>query len=134
MGPQAVVTLEVGINPDGTYSFTDVEIPLNRIFIAELTYDVLTSQSGFVVVAEGDTSVLVPTITLFGTTTDTSALVVDEMRLRVTTNCPPGEYGLVVGVLRPDNQTAVPVTARPSAANQGQEDAVLVGTVEVVSA
>ena len=60
--------------------------------------------------------------------------VVDEMRLRVTANCPPGEYGLVVGVLRPDNQTAVPVTARPSAANQGQEDAVLVGTVEVVSA
>jgi hypothetical protein len=59
--------------------------------------------------------------------------VVDEMRLRVTPNCPVGEYGLMIGVLRPDNQTAVPVTARPGAA-YGQEDAVLVGTVEVQTA
>lgn len=57
--------------------------------------------------------------------------VVDEMRLRIAPNCPPGEYGLMVGVLRPDNQTAVPITARPSAAGFGQEDAVLVGTVVV---
>jgi len=60
--------------------------------------------------------------------------VVDEMRLRVMANCPPGEYGLIVGVLRPDNQTAVPITTRPTTPNFGQEDTVLVGTIEVQSA
>jgi hypothetical protein len=60
--------------------------------------------------------------------------VVDEMRLRVMANCPPGEYGLIVGVLRPDNQTAVPITTRPAAPNHGQEDTALVGTIEVQSA
>jgi len=60
--------------------------------------------------------------------------VVDEMRLRVAANCLPGEYGLAVGVLRPDNQTAVPVTAGPGTASHGQEDVILVGTVEVVPA
>lgn len=60
--------------------------------------------------------------------------VVDEMRLRVTPNCAPGEYGLMIGVLRPDNQTAVPLTSRPNGATFGQEDVMLVGTVEVQSA
>jgi hypothetical protein len=59
--------------------------------------------------------------------------VVDEMRLRVVAGCAPGQYGLIVGVLRPDNQTAVPVTTRPSAVTTGPEDAVLVGSVEVRS-
>ena len=57
--------------------------------------------------------------------------VVDEMRLRVTPSSAPGEYGLAIGVLRPDNLTAVPVTSRAPSAATWQEDAVLVGTVEV---
>ena len=39
----------------------------------------------------------------------------------------------MVGVLRPDNQTAVPVTTRPQTAASWQEDSVLVGMVEVVA-
>jgi hypothetical protein len=58
---------------------------------------------------------------------------VDEMRLRVAPSAGAGEYGLMVGVLRPDNQTAVPVTTRPQTAASWQEDAVLVGMVEVVA-
>jgi hypothetical protein len=57
--------------------------------------------------------------------------VVDEMRLRVTPSSAPGEYGLAIGVLRSDNLTAVPVTGRAPSAATWQEDAVLVGTVEV---
>lgn len=57
--------------------------------------------------------------------------VVDEMRVRVTPSAAPGEYGLAVGVLRPDNQTAVPITSRQPAGSDWQEDAVLVGTVIV---
>ena len=59
--------------------------------------------------------------------------VVDEMRLRVTPSSAPGEYGLAIGVLRPDNLTAVPVTSRAPSAATWQEDAVLVGTVEVLA-
>jgi hypothetical protein len=59
--------------------------------------------------------------------------VVDEMRLRLTPNTTPGEYGLAVGVLRPDNQTPVPVTARAAVAQDWQEDAILVGTIEVTA-
>lgn len=59
--------------------------------------------------------------------------VVDEMRLRLTPNTTPGEYGLAIGVLRPDNQTPVPVTRRVSSAQDWQEDAILVGSIEVTS-
>lgn len=85
-GPAEVVTLETTVNPDGTYSFGDVELPANRIFIAETVYDGMSLQSEFAVVAEGDTSVNVPPIILYETTTDTSALVMDEVRLFI-------EYG-----------------------------------------
>ena len=85
-GPEEVVTLEGTVNADGTYSFADVEIPVSRIFVAETNVDGMTAQSGFVVVAEGDTAVTVPAIVLYATTTDTSTLVMDEVRLFV-------EYG-----------------------------------------
>ncbi len=58
---------------------------------------------------------------------------VDEMRIRIGPNVDLGEYGLTVGVLRPDNQTHVPITSRLPAASVWKEDAVLVGTIEVVS-
>jgi hypothetical protein len=58
---------------------------------------------------------------------------VDEMRVRVAPSAVAGEYGLAVGVLRPDNQTAVPITSRQPAASDWQEDAVLVGTVLVTA-
>lgn len=59
--------------------------------------------------------------------------VVDEMRLLVTPSSAAGEYGLAIGVLRPDNLTAVPITGRAPSAATWQEDAVLVGTVEVLA-
>jgi len=85
-GPQEIITLEGTVNGDGTYSFASIEIPVSRIFVAETNFDGMTAQSGFVVVAEGDTSVTIPPIVLYATTTDTSALVMDEVRMFV-------EYG-----------------------------------------
>lgn len=58
---------------------------------------------------------------------------VDEMRLLVAPSAGAGEYGLIVGVLRPDNQTPVPITARPQTPASWQEDAVVVGMIEVVA-
>jgi hypothetical protein len=58
---------------------------------------------------------------------------VDEMRVRIAPNVDVGEYGLTVGVLRPDNQTHTPITNRLPESSLWQEDAVLVGTIAVTS-
>jgi len=81
MGPQEVLTLEGTLNADSTFVFDDVEIPLNRIFIAELTLEGMNLQSDFAIVKEGNTSVSLPSIKLYNKTEDTSALVIDEARI-----------------------------------------------------
>jgi mono/diheme cytochrome c family protein len=80
-GPQEVFSQDGQINTDGSFVFENIEIPLNRIFIAELTFDGMDLQSGFTIVKEGDTSVSLPPITLYKKTEDTSALVIDEARI-----------------------------------------------------
>jgi hypothetical protein len=59
---------------------------------------------------------------------------VDEMRIRIAPSVDLGHYDLAVAVLRPDNQTHVPITSRLPDASVWQEDCVLIGTIEVVSA
>jgi hypothetical protein len=56
---------------------------------------------------------------------------VDEMRIRIVPSVGPGEYGIAVGVLRPDNQTRVPLTSRPPGVEVWKEDGVVVGMIEV---
>ena len=60
---------------------------------------------------------------------------VDEMRIRIAPSTPPGEHALVLAVLRPDNQTHVPITSPPGATAAQPppwgEDSVIVGTIEV---
>src|SRR5574341_6181 len=80
-GPQEVFSQEGSVNADGSFVFENIEIPLNRIFIAEVTFEGTNLQSGFVIVKEGDTSVNLPPITLYNKTDDTSKLVIDEARI-----------------------------------------------------
>jgi mono/diheme cytochrome c family protein len=80
-GPQEVFSQEGSVNADSSFVFENVELPLNRIFIAELTFDGMDLQSGFAIVKEGDTSVSLPPITLYNKTNDTSKLVIDEARV-----------------------------------------------------
>ena len=80
-GPQEVFTQEGTLNPDGSFVFENVEIPLNRIFIAEINYEGTSLQSNYAIVKTGDTSVNVPPIKLYEKTTDTSKLVIDESRI-----------------------------------------------------
>jgi len=80
-GPQEVFSQEGPVNEDGSFIFENIEIPLNRIFIAELTFDGVDLQSGFGIVKEGDTNVSLPPIPLYNKTDDTSRLVVDEARI-----------------------------------------------------
>ena len=80
-GPQEVFTQEATVNLDGSFVFQNVEIPLNRIFIAELNFEGTNLRSDFAIVKEGDTSLSLPPIKLYNQTTDTSKLTVDNARI-----------------------------------------------------
>jgi mono/diheme cytochrome c family protein len=80
-GPQEVFAKEATVSSTGSYTFANIEIPANRIFIAEVNVDGVDLQSGFAIVKEGDTSVAMPPITLYDKTEDTSRLVVEETRI-----------------------------------------------------
>lgn len=56
---------------------------------------------------------------------------VDEMRIRIPPGAPPGEYGVVMAVLRPDNQTRVPITSPTDRLAPWSEDSVLLATIEI---
>ena len=64
---------------------------------------------------------------------------VDEMRIRIAPSVDEGEYALVMAVLRPDNQTHVPISSlagAPLGTSAAQpamwgEDAIIAGTIEV---
>ena len=79
MGPQEVLSQEGSLNADGSFVFENIEIPLNRIFTAEINYDGTKLESEYAIVKEGDTGASVPPIVLYNKTTDTSKLVVDEI-------------------------------------------------------
>jgi mono/diheme cytochrome c family protein len=80
-GPQEVLTQEGTLNADGSFVFENIEMPLNRIFTAEITDDGTNLQSDYAIVKQGDISVSVPPIKLYNKSTDTSKLVVDETRI-----------------------------------------------------
>jgi mono/diheme cytochrome c family protein len=80
-GPQEVFSQEGRVDTNGSFVFENVELSLNRIFIAEVAFDGMDLQSGFTIVKEGDTSVSLPPITLYNKTDDISNLVIDEARI-----------------------------------------------------
>ncbi|HSJ88279.1 MAG TPA: c-type cytochrome [Anaerolineales bacterium] len=80
-GPAQISSQEGTVNPDGTYRFDNVEMPENRIFVAEVQVEGIKMQSGYGIVEAGASSLTLPPITLYGTTKDTSGLVMDEVRL-----------------------------------------------------
>ena len=80
-GPVEVMSLEGVVEEDGSYVFENVEIPLNRIFVAEVTYEGLPLQSGFGVVKEDTQSLTLPVFTLYETTDDVSTLSMDDMQV-----------------------------------------------------
>ncbi|MCK6539766.1 MAG: cytochrome c, partial [Anaerolineales bacterium] len=78
-GTQEVLTLTGSVNSDGTFAFENVEMPENRIFLAEANYKGVEIASGFVIVEAGQTSITLPPLALYDVTDDTSMLTVDEL-------------------------------------------------------
>src|SRR6266540_2671529 len=80
-GPQEVLTLEGTVDADGVYKFENVEMPKNRIFIAEVIQDGIAYQSDFVAVDEDTTELTLPNIILRGTTDDYTTLSIDNVNI-----------------------------------------------------
>jgi mono/diheme cytochrome c family protein len=78
--PEETVTLETAVDADGSFSFENVEMPLNRLFYVSVDYSDTTFESDFDVVAEGTNSLDLP-VTIYDSTTDTSALSISQAHI-----------------------------------------------------
>ncbi len=106
-GPQEVFSQDGVVNPDGSYTFENVEMPLNRIFLAEVAVNGITMQSQFAIAKEGVTSLAIPAITLYGMTEDTSLLAVDDARLFIDYGPTDLQYYGVYSFRNPSDKTVV---------------------------
>ncbi len=80
-GPQEVLTLSASAAPDGTYAFSGVAMPQNRIFLAEVEYAGLKYRSGFAAVQSGATTLALPAVKLYEKTDDFSLLKLDQIHM-----------------------------------------------------
>jgi mono/diheme cytochrome c family protein len=79
-GMQVVVTDTVTTDAAGMFSFENVEMPANRIYLATANLNDATYASTFVPVEEGTQAISLD-ITVYQTTTDTNHLVTDRMHI-----------------------------------------------------
>jgi len=77
---QVAYTQTTRLNPDGTYVFPNVEMPVGRVFMTTVEYQQATYGSDIGVVEEGLSSIELP-ITVYETTTDASLLRADRLHL-----------------------------------------------------
>jgi len=80
-GPVEVLSFDGRVNADGAYAFETIEMPANRIFLAEVNLDGVRLQSEFVVVEDSAQLLNIPALTLFGLTQDTTGLVMDDVQV-----------------------------------------------------
>lgn len=71
---------ETTLNADGTFTFENVEMPINRAFVAVIETDLLSFSSDPGFVTEGVNALDLP-ITYYETSTDTSQLSVDRLHI-----------------------------------------------------
>ena len=106
-GPQEIFSQEGVVNSDGTFTFQKIEMPLNRIFLAEVVVNGITMQSQFAIAKEGVTSVAIPALTLYGMSDDTSLLAVDDARLFIDYGDTDLQYYGVYSFRNPSDKTIV---------------------------
>jgi hypothetical protein len=69
------------VQPDGSFVFGDLELPENRIFIAEAALDGIKYQSDFAVVEAGAAEVVLTPLVVYAVTDDTSALTLESVQM-----------------------------------------------------
>jgi len=77
---QQVMTQTTTLQPDGSYLFSNVEIPPGRVFMTVVEYQQASYGSDIGMAEEGATTIDLP-ITVYETTTDTSILQADRLHL-----------------------------------------------------
>jgi mono/diheme cytochrome c family protein len=134
-GTQEVLTLEGTIATDGTFTFENVEIPENRIFLAEVSYEGLDLNSDFTIVEAGQASVTIPSLVLYSVTDDVSLLTIDELDIFLSAeNADAYEYyalynfrnasGSTITVAMDSTRQEIPFLKFPSGAEGLGYDAV----------
>jgi hypothetical protein len=106
-GPQEVFSQEGVLNPDDTYTFENIEMPVNRIFLAEIVVNGVTMQSPFAIAKEGTSSIAIPAITLYAMSDDTSLLAVDDARLFIDYGDTDLQYYGVYSFRNPSDKTVL---------------------------
>jgi mono/diheme cytochrome c family protein len=79
-GPQEIESIETTANADGTFVFENVDIPENRIYLAEVNAGGIPYQSEFAVVETGMAGLELAPITVYGTTEDFSVLQLQDLQ------------------------------------------------------
>lgn len=79
---EEVYTATTMLDAEGAYAFSGVAMPESRIFMVTVDYDEATYNSDLAI-AEADSEFINLPVTVFETTTDTSALVVDRLHIFV---------------------------------------------------
>ena len=79
--PQEVLTKTGTVAADGTFVFENVDLPVNRIYIAEVSYSGIQFQSDFTAVKDGDTKLSLPPVKLYEASSDTNLLTVEQVHL-----------------------------------------------------
>ncbi len=79
--PQEVVTETTLVASDGSYEFEDIDLTEGRIFIAQMEYDGVTYQSDLAFAEAGTAGLVMPDLTIYETTTETGALLVEQMHI-----------------------------------------------------
>jgi mono/diheme cytochrome c family protein len=80
-GPEELFSLDGVVQPDGSFVFADLELPENRIFIAEAAYEGIQYQSDFGVVEAGAAELVLPPLVLYAVTDDTSTLALESVQM-----------------------------------------------------
>lgn len=83
-GPQETVTLTAVTDANGNYTFAGVEMPENRIYIAETQYQGVTYSSELTTVTAGVSELSIPTFKLYETSTDFSMLSFSQVHFFFT--------------------------------------------------
>ncbi|MCC6298682.1 MAG: c-type cytochrome [Anaerolineales bacterium] len=79
--PVESLSAEGTLNADGSYSFENIEMPANRIFVARVTFAGVTLQSGFAIAEDGAQVVEIPALTIYPITEETTGLVMDSAQI-----------------------------------------------------
>ena len=79
--PQEVLTKTGTVAANGAFVFENVDLPVNRIYVAEVSYSGVQYQSDFTAVKAGDTKLSLPPVKLYEASSDTNLLTVEQVHL-----------------------------------------------------